>query len=259
MFTTNFFDLLFEYTEHICTSDTPYGIASAHQLYANHSNCFFSINPLSGTRKDENVAVLRNILLEFDDMPLAEQLKTIAEIPHSTVVFSGGKSYHCIISLATPCETKAQYNTLVRRIYDRVPGVDKQNSNPSRFSRTPNAIRDNGTKQDLVEVRKRVTKAELEAWLGPDIAPELESIFDTFNPSRSLRQLSPYTLYFLNFGAEPGRWNRQLFLSALDMARCGQSQFQILQQLTEVTGKLDASDKRTINSAIKIVSEEVSG
>lgn len=252
-----FYTTLFGPTERICWSEDTYGttISAATNFAYYGSHCFFTINPLKDRRCDANVSALRNILLEFDDVPLAEQLKIIAEIPHTTVVFSGGKSYHAIISLVEPCVTREEYDKLVRRIYDRVPGVDRQNSNPSRFSRSPEAPRDNGYRQDLITVRNRISRLELETWLGPDTVEEVESCSASPVNIR-MGLLNPHTLYFLNFGADAGHWNRQLFLSALDMARCGRSEFEIVQQLTKVTGKLDNGDRRTIRSAINIVAKE---
>ncbi len=256
---TKFYSTLFEPGESTCFSATPYGTLLTlvgHEF--SHSLQFFSINPLRGSRCDANVTCYRNILLEFDKLPLGEQLKLIVTIPHSTVVYSGGKSYHAIISLAEPCSTKDEYDTLVRRIYDRLPDVDKSTKNCSRFSRTPMALRDTGALQDLVEVRERVSRAALEAWLGPETAEEagLGPETATFSAPRSLKLLHPSTLYFLEFGADPGWWNRSLYMSALDLARCGNSEFEVIKRLTAVTGKLDNSDRRTIRSALNAVRKE---
>lgn len=242
----------------ICMSSTIYGVDVITQDQIEDADFtkfqFFSINSLKGNRKDSNVTCFRNILLEFDDIEPKKQLEIIEYIPHTTLVWSGNKSYHCIISLETPCQTREDYDRLVRRIYDRVPNADKAAKNPSRFSRTPDAMRENDRKQHLIHVRGRVTNEQLENWLGPDVRPEPSPKLVYSHIGKRLLQGS--TKYFLDFGAKPGSWNRSLYLAALDMSRCELPEDEIYARLEAVTGKLDASDKRTINSALKAVRNE---
>jgi len=256
----DFYATLFDPEDYVCWSPNPYGVQSrpVTDLMNSTANCFFSINPLKGKRCDANVTSYRNILLEFDTISLTEQLKLIATIPHSTLVYSGGKSYHAIISLEEACATKDDYDKLVRRIYDRLPDVDKSAKNPSRFSRAPGAKRDSGAVQDLIEVKEQVTRNELEAWLGPDVIEEAYSIGNS-DAAHSQGRLNANTLWFLADGAEEGKWNKHLFMAALDLARCGRSEENIMETCAKVTGKLDNSDKRTIRSAIGIVLKEQNG
>lgn len=210
---------------------------------------FFSINPLHLTRKDANVTAYRNILVEFDKGSLDEQRTIITNsgCPVTTVTFSGSKSLHMIISLAEPCKSRAAYDVLVERIYRKFPTCDTSARNPSRFSRTPQARRENGAVQVLEWEGSRVSTAALETFLGPAPAAVPK---EPRAPTNKRRMLRGETMYFLSAGAESGAWNKALFLAALDMARSGFVAEEILSRLEEVTGRLDASDRRTINSAL---------
>jgi hypothetical protein len=135
-----------------------------------------------------------------------------------------------------------------------VPDVDKQNKNPSRFSRVPGAKAIGRATQDLIYVGSRISLETLEAWLGPDAAPEEKAPKIALPATKRL--LKGTTKYFLDFGAQPGRWNRSLYLAALDMARAGLDESVIYDKLEGVTGRLDASDKRTIASALRTARTE---
>lgn len=222
----NFWKTLFPGKEYICLAKTIYDTAINSDDF---TAPFFAINSLIGSRKDSNVGCFRNILLEFDSGSPEEQLKTLEEVPHTTLVWSGGKSHHAIISLEEPCQNRAEYDALIRRIYAKLPMADKSVKNPSRLSRTPGAIRDNGNLQYLVYVKNRITRAELDAWLGP----EPQKLNSEEPKPRSLH-LSPWTKYFLMFGAEPGQRNSSLFKAACDMLRHGYTQEAIVERVQEV-------------------------
>lgn len=247
-----FWEVLFDPEERTCFTNSPYHVDLffVHEL----NDCrfqYFSINPMTGSRRDSNVTFYRNILLEFDTLRAEEQKAIIDTIPHSTLVWSGVKSYHCIISLQDPCETRTEYDALVRRIMAKVPQADPSTKNPSRLSRFPGTIRQGTTQpQELVHVNSRITKAKLEAWLGPE---KLKT--EQYKPVIELPEGMPRirkgsTSYFLEFGATEGYWNRELFLAALDLLRCGTDEEQVRGLLAEVTGRLDKSDLRTIQSAV---------
>jgi hypothetical protein len=252
-----FYNLLFESNEGVCWSWNIYGnTVRGKDLARQHRGAnFFSINPLlPGGRKDDNVSCYRNILIEFDNLPLDEQKKLLAKVPKSTIVFSGGKSLHAIISLVDPCESREEYNDLVSRILLKLPDADKSVKNPSRLSRAPYADRA-GVMQELLYLGRRYTKTELNDWLGP--VPEIikqESIAVT----GERRLLHGHTKYFLGFGSEVevGTWNRSLYLSTLDMARSGYTEDEIWDRLYNVTGKLDKKDKSTIKSALKAAEQD---
>lgn len=151
---------------------------------------YFSINALDGhrdhapqqawheahkpRRANANVTKYRNILVEFDNLSLDMQLAHVATIglPYSTCVYSGGKSYHFIISLEQPLDGGSlEYAALVERVYAVLPQSDRACRNPSRLSRFPGFLRDGTTEQTLKEVRGRIPYAELDAWLTKNGAP----------------------------------------------------------------------------------------
>lgn len=135
---------------------------------------FFSINPMISQRADDNVTCYRNILLEADNMPLEQQIEYVtSKVPVTSIVYSGGKSYHFIISLADPCSTREEYDILVRRLHKLLPEIDPTTKNPSRFSRLPGATRpDTQRLQQLLQLNSRISQATLEPLLPLVAAPK---------------------------------------------------------------------------------------
>lgn len=216
---------------------------------------FVCINPLNGPRCDANVQTYRNILLEFDEGPLEDQIATIMNsgLPFTTLTYSGNKSMHVIISLETPCPDRASYDKLVSRIYSRFPNCDKSCKNPSRLSRNPDAYRaDTNKKQSIEAVRSRVSAKELDAFLGPE--PPL--VLKLYKGPRLATKMHLNTMAFLQFGAPQGSWNINLFKAAADLCRCGLSNEEIIERLEGVSGYLDQKDHQTIQSAFRAVAKE---
>ena len=153
------------------------------------SSVFFCINPLKdiyGSRSDSNVSVYRNFLFEFDGDDLAAQeaaLQKLSDFPCSSVTFSGGKSYHIIVSLSDTLTTsyKAAWNALALEILERTGlAPDPACKNASRLSRLAGAVRDNGVVQELKSlgtyatnsyVTQLVQKHKTEAVSGSDVTP----------------------------------------------------------------------------------------
>lgn len=174
-------NILFDETDLICSGD----------LYANSvskldkvvSSEFFCINALSSVdhdykkgekrsymtprRADVNVACFRNFMFEMDSLPLDDQQLILhnCEVPWTSIVYSGGKSYHAILSLEDPLggvhtvEGMLQYKHVWRKIealvnkyaYDngyKGQIIDPSSKNPSRFSRYPGYTA-NGRKQQV--------------------------------------------------------------------------------------------------------------
>lgn len=172
-----FLETLFESSELVCVSEHPYGVFLSEQHAIKKGAVFFSINPMHTSRADANVTCYRNILLEIDSLPLDQQLAYIQyKVPVTSIVYSGGKSYHFIISLAEPCSTKDEYDLLVKRLHKLLPKVDPTTKNPSRFSRMPGTVRpDTGKLQELLFLGSRISRATLEALLPPaDISKTYE-------------------------------------------------------------------------------------
>lgn len=170
-----FLQTLFNYGEQTCFGKSPFETdindTPWDGFFDNDGDIFFSINPMHTSRADANVTAFRNILLECDNMPLDQQIAYIQhKVPITSIVYSGGKSYHFIISLAESCSTKEEYDQLVRRLHAYLPEVDPTTKNPSRFSRLPDVIRPDTNKlQELVYLGSRTPRATLES-----ILPALE-------------------------------------------------------------------------------------
>jgi len=236
---------------------------------------FFSINPLATEdrmpveewhsakiprRADINVTKFRNILIEMDKNPLHEQAAHMEQIglPFSTCVFSGSKSYHWIISLETPCETRTEYDKLVKRVYKAVgiTLVDITCKNPSRFSRFPDSTRmDTKQLQQTKIVRYRIPNQLLETWLvSRDVPPieasEWETVPRRKYAPKDLSALFPSTRNFLRFGVE-ANWNDTLFKASADLCRNGWNIDEAITELSGITGMLDANDHKTIRSAYR--------
>jgi hypothetical protein len=213
-----FIKTLFDSNEMICLADNVFGtgLFSQEMCQDRKLPAYFAINPLHTSRRDANVTAYRNILLEFDNLKPTAQMEVIHKIPHSTVVWSGGKSYHAIISLQTPMPSRAHYDALVARIHAAVPDADPTAKNPSRLSRMANSTRDNGKLQQLVYCGERISSETINAWLGqekevPARPPVL--YYDKLIPMMAK--------HYLAFGSVPGRRNSDLYKCACDLAKAG--------------------------------------
>lgn len=131
-------------------------------------------------RADLNVSCFRNFLFEMDSVPLDVQLKIFQSInvPFTSLVYSGSKSIHAILSvdsLNIVPHTIAgiqEYKNLWIRLASYIdisakrqgfnypegkPSfLDHSCKNPSRFSRVPGFVRDNGKTQDLIALSDRL-------------------------------------------------------------------------------------------------------
>lgn len=167
-----------------CFTESPNGYKVHHA--PKPEDLFFCINALHPTqdlapvkdwhsqykprRADANVVCHRNFLIELDDVPLERQISYVTEkVPVSSIVYSGGKSYHFIISLERPVEPKL-YREYARRLHKLLPRADKACKNASRLSRLPNVIRpETGKLQRLYMLGQRVPNKEF-----VELLPELE-------------------------------------------------------------------------------------
>lgn len=185
----NFLSTLFESGEATCYTPE----ANGYRIYEQPSNhdLFFAINPLHlygdlqptqpwhhravGRRADCNVVNHRNFLVELDTVPLDEQIHYVLErLPVTSIVTSGGKSHHFIISLKEPVNGP-EYAQIARRIHKAVPLADPTTKNPSRLSRLPFRVRpETGRPQELIELYDRISLASLKDWLPqlPVYAPK---------------------------------------------------------------------------------------
>jgi hypothetical protein len=224
---------------------------------------FFCINPLNGKRKDSNVTVYRNFLIEFDTMCLEEQLRLIKDsgLPHTSRTFSGKKSYHFIVSLVAPLASEKEWREIARWLFKVFPAADTKAGNPSRFSRTPGAIRpDTGLKQELIELRTRIHNEDLISWLESKVEkpkPFRTPISD-LKPGRltSRRLFTLRTREFLRNGAPPGHHNQELFIAACNLTECGYPIDAIIRMTQGIEHNDDESTWiKTIESAVSKVTQ----
>ena len=206
---------------------------------------FFSINPIDPImdhahflkeeykadvprRADLNVTSFRNFLFEMDSVPLDLQLEIFqkSSLPFSSLTYSGGKSYHAILSVEQcvvghqhTMESIQLYKHKWKRLaafFDREAirfGYSRPNSgsfvdhsckNPSRLSRMPGVLRSNGELQRLMTLTTAISLEEFSEIIEkcPKIAEmekreynrpekELETIaeFEAACPSDCLRKL----------------------------------------------------------------------
>ena len=180
-----FLSLLFDEHEASCFTESEHGYRVNMAPASN--DLFFCINALHPSRDlapikdwhredlprraDANVVTHRNFLIELDDMPLSEQIEYVtSRVPVSSIVYSGGKSYHFIVSLEKAVESD-KYKELARRLHKLLPKADRACKNASRLSRLPGVIMPETNKmQTLTELRNRIPNIEFEAVL-PILAP----------------------------------------------------------------------------------------
>jgi len=161
------------------------------------------------------------------------------------------------VSLSHPLPTRKSYDQLVKRVYGAVGNalVDKSCRNPSRFSRLPFHFRkETDRQQTLKNINGRIDIEVLDEWLEsrgwPFIADNpWEDITYKSDRKKDFSQLTPFSKNFLMNGAAQGEWNFSLFKVAADLCRHGWDRIEAWDELIKVTGTLDATDERTIDSA----------
>lgn len=176
-----FYEILFDKGEYTCFAPNKYGtkVYSAHSKGPKAETEFYSINPhIKGTtRAGANVESFRNILIEIDldsegneiSRKDQEAMFQKLNIPYSTMVWSGGKSYHAIISVIEGFEDRSHYEQAVLACYrvlqnNGVPN-DEQVKDPSRLSRCAGSLRFNQL-QEVHDLRGRITLHQFESWLA---------------------------------------------------------------------------------------------
>lgn len=163
--------VLLEPGETTCFTPNPYG--TEIKKAPADGDLFYSINAIkaNSSRLDANVTSYRNFLLELDNIPLAQQISLVRDrLPITSIVYSGGKSYHFIISLTEPLPDETAYRRTARGLMEAVPEADRTTKNPSRLSRLPGVLRpDTGNYQELIYLGSRIALAEL-----PEPAPYRE-------------------------------------------------------------------------------------
>ena len=255
-----FLDVLFDDGELIspCRNEQDVRLASKDEIVQRQLTPFFSINPLHTSRKDVNVTTYRNLLFEFDGIPLEQQLQVVqsANLPYTTCVFSGKKSYHFIVSLLqSSISSKPEYTQVWKRVAARLNDVsaslgfganvvDQQCKNPSRLSRMPGFVRD-GSEQRLIECKSRVNAGVFSSFLSqcPQVELQPQRTFTPVSPlDEKEGQLSLRTTHFLRTGKDYKKeygWHQMFVLAAKDMKAQNIPYDQAFTLLEAITGHLD--------------------
>jgi hypothetical protein len=106
-------------------------------------------------------------------IPLEEQIRIAKaiDLPFLTLLYSGNKSLHFIVSIEGGFENKETYAGYWRAIYNVIKAhgfktPDDSTKNVSRFSRCPGGINSKtGEKQVFLQLGKPITRVELDAWI----------------------------------------------------------------------------------------------
>lgn len=114
----------------------------------------------------DNVASMKNLLFEIDDLPISDQLlyldiRTPAFYIINRAVFSGGKSIHFRVSLNKEPENEEHYKFIWNFINNKYfnGAADTQCSNPNRLTRCPGAFRDDETHKHIYQ--RDLTKRDM--------------------------------------------------------------------------------------------------
>ena len=124
--------------------------------YNEQAGVWVRVNGVSSSDgTDASVSSFVNCLVECDSKTPEEQLAIIRKLnlPCAAIVHSGGKSIHAIVRV--DAKTEREYQKRVDRLFQECEKaglpLDRQNRNPSRYSRLPGVLR-GGRKQFLIDV-----------------------------------------------------------------------------------------------------------
>lgn len=228
---------------------------------------YFVLNPLkdrAGGALLDNIGAFRNILVEFDSKSLKKQedyIERELEMPYTTKIWSGGKSYHYIISLSDPMPGLSEYRLLVHLIYSVVRHMDTAVRNANRLTRLGDAIReDNGQRQRIYEIRERVSSSDLKDWLfrrnshitQRALIPEINK--DTLKDENEDKTPYPATLRLIEEGILQKKTksrHQAILFAALDLKRCGWPEERIRSVLEETADRLGLSGRGDVDGIIR--------
>lgn len=261
-----FYEVLFdegENTNFVGVKDGPSTVVSVLN-WVSPGYRYFSKNPLKGgkTRSNSNIEKYRNFLFEMDKIPLEEQIPLFEKsgMPYSTVVFSGSKSYHYMVSLTEEVEDRVKYDAIwkaVEQVFMSIGAViDPLVKNPSGLSRMPGAIRENGVEQKLIEVRERVKTEDFLAWIEskgvnwedfvPKFSPQREQIFSSVDEKMKLEWVLKYKMSKQVY--EEGNRNNYQHILARHLKNTGLTKPQVWDLVKSVCGEIVDNGKQ-IDSA----------
>lgn len=227
-----------------------------------------ALNPMkkNSNRQDSNVLTFRNFLVEIDTDSMDRQIGYLKKlgIPYSSIVWSGSRSTHTVISLSEPLPNEKTYRLIYKWILNIAFLSDQVLGNPSRSTRLAGTIRpETGKEQELIELRARVSHKELFAWLNrwPHLAPKLKPKKVIPEGEADYDKLSKWAKYQIKNGIEfkNGRSNTWHAL-AYDFALAGYSEEQTIHELGKYYQEESDFKERewvgTISSAFKRVDKK---
>lgn len=148
--------------------------------YNKEAGILFYINPMKyNGRKNSEVTAFRSALVEYDDIPKAEQERRLLDsgLPFLSVTDSGNKSLHAIVRV--DADDYSQYKSRVARLHKYLEEkygtpCDGANKNPARMSRLAGAQRGEST-QSLLYTEINLGTDLGKILSGHDTADELTS------------------------------------------------------------------------------------
>lgn len=180
--------LLFDPGEGVCLGDNAkaYRVTTLEEALKIPSAELICVNPLDKEkdnappkkdwhrpdlprRDDMNVTAYRNFVFEFDKGTLQEQMDILdsRKVPYSVLTYSGGKSLHAVIALSESLSNINEYKETFHTVRKVLWMTDDSCVNPSRLTRLAGSIRaDTGKEQELLDIRRRISKYELTRWLS---------------------------------------------------------------------------------------------
>lgn len=217
------------------------------------------LNPMVNSRRDSNVQVFRNILVEQDVGSVDEQIQYIKEMgfPYSSAVYSGNKSVHFLVSLDKPLPDLRSYKFVSKWILRILSKADQATINPSRFTRVPGTLRTSGKMQELVDLGNRIQRETLNVWLNSFPKEKPTEIVHSFTSTdRSPLSLPRTALIWLANNEFPeGERNSRWWWIA---CRCKEAGLALDQTIVELEGFFQEEQSfkrdewiRAINSAYR--------
>jgi hypothetical protein len=135
-----------------------------------HDGAFVALNPareMGAELKKENIEAYRNILVEIDTIAgINEQTDFLkrSRVPFTSLVYTGNRSVHAVISLAEPLlMDPVFYRNVHKAICKKLAWVSDQATNgPQATTKLPGLFRINhttqvATEQKLIELKPRVS------------------------------------------------------------------------------------------------------
>lgn len=223
-----------------------------------------SLNPIHGFRSDKNCTAYRSFLVELDDFTINQQVNYIksVNVPYSAMIYSGGKSVHTVITLDTDLADEQQYRNYSTWILNILGLADQSTKNPSRSTRIPGQLRENGTLQELVDFKNSVPLEVLNDWLNkfPHLNRTLDAeVFDNeISKVPDPNKLPKWILKGMHNGFDfSGGRNNRWMLVGVGFAKAGIS-FHIAKQVLEPCFKVEwdfsySEWERALNGGYKTV------